>query len=207
MDKRSWFKASRLIASSVVPFFGLGGGESYAQSGSGWEFPTAANYAASSSDSNKTLSSENAPGSFITVTLPCPGVVGAGWGMGFSEANGKGIVVNAPICGSSPAQTYILAGQKTFTSFSIPSNTNYEIFGLQSDGNNFRLLNATDATQRFNGIVGSVGGKVWNYLFATGYSSTLTDNGTTLSSQFAGGAVTLYLPPTSLLPNGCLCNL
>jgi hypothetical protein len=85
---------------------------------SGWIFPSTSTYTAASGDSGKILSSQNAPGATITVTLPTPSVVGQGWEMGFSESNGRGVITNAP------GGIYILAGQKTFTSFSSPSNTN-----------------------------------------------------------------------------------
>ena len=163
---------------------------------SGWVFPNTSTYAASGATNGRFLSTENVPGASITVTLPSPTVVGQGWQMGFSEANNRGAVVNAP------GGVYILSGQKAFTSFTVPSNTNYEQFVLQSDGTNFRITSATDATARYNGIVGTVGGQVWNRLYSTGYASTLGDNGTVLDSTFAGGPVIITLPPTPLLPNG-----
>jgi hypothetical protein len=116
--------------------------------------------------------------------------------MGFSEAASHGVIVN------SPSSVFILTGQKTMTSFTMPSNTNYEYFALQSDGTNFRILTATQATARFNGIFGTVAGQQWQYLFSTGYSATLTDNGLSLSSLLAGGDVTITLPSTGVLPNG-----
>lgn len=162
----------------------------------GWEYPTTSSYTASSADNGKILASDNIPGATITVTLPSPVTVGQGWEMGFSNGGGHGIIINTPI------STYILSGQKTFTSFTSPSNTNFEYFAIQSDGTNFRLLVATTTTALFNGIDGAAGGLKWEYLFSTGYAATLTDNGMTMSTILAGGDSTITLPSISLIPNG-----
>ncbi|HEX3624754.1 MAG TPA: hypothetical protein VH280_04935 [Verrucomicrobiae bacterium] len=162
----------------------------------GWEYPTTSSYTASSADNGKILASDNVPGATITVTLPSPVTVGQGWEMGFSNGGGHGITINAPI------SAHILSGQKTFTSFTSPSNTNFEYFAIQSDGTNFRLLVATTTTALFNGIDGAAGGLKWEYLFSTGYAATLTDNGMTMSTFLAGGDSTITLPSTPLIPNG-----
>lgn len=161
---------------------------------SGWEFPTTSTYTASSTDNGKILSSDNVPGASITVTLPNPATVGAGWIMGFRNAGGHGIITNSPV------SIYILSGQKTLTSYSSPSNTNYEYFVLQSDGTNFQLISTTDATALFNGVSTAAGS--WIYLYTTGYASSLADNGFNFSSAFAGGPVVITLPSTGNLPNG-----
>jgi hypothetical protein len=163
----------------------------------GWEFPTTNAVTVGAADNNKVLASDNVPGTYITVTLPTPSVVGSGWMMGFSTANGHGVVVN------TPSNVYIYTGQKQMTSFSTPSNVNYEYLALMSDGVNFRLLTATHATQMYNGIVGAVGGDNWVRINSAGYSATLKDNGTTLIPAVGIGAdVTVTLPSAPLLPNG-----
>ncbi len=164
---------------------------------SGWVFPTTSSYTATSADNGKVLVTDNVPGATITVTLPTPSVVGAGWLMGFGEGGGHGIVANTP-----SGSIFILAGQKTLTSLSVASNTNYEYFALESDGTNFRLLVATNKISYLNGLLGTSGGQSWTYLFSTGYSATPGDNGSTLSSSLAGGPVTITLPSTPLIPNG-----
>jgi len=165
----------------------------FAQTG-GWEAPASANYTITSGDLNKTLSSSNAPGASMTVTLPSS--FANGWGMGFSTGNGHGVIVNAPV------GTYIYAGGKTMTSFAAPSNTNSEYFALNSDGVNFYLVSSTQATAQFNGIVGAAGGNVWRFIYATGYAATLPDNGSNLTSRWSGGPLTITLPSTTLIPNG-----
>lgn len=161
----------------------------------GWEFPASASYSASSSDNGKILGSDNAPGATITISLPNPATVGAGWLMGFSEGNGRGLVLNAP------GGVYILAGLKSNTSLTVPSNTNYEFLTLQSDGTNFRLLSATSKTTWANGFTPTPG-PGWTYLFASGYGSTVGDNGAIFNNSTAGGATTVTLPSTPLIPNG-----
>jgi hypothetical protein len=175
-------------------------GTAHAQT-AGWFFPSVSSYTASGTDNGKILSTDNVPGSTITVTLPNPATVGAGWIMGFSEANGRGVILN------TPGAVRILAGQKQFASFSTPTNTNYEYLTLQSDGTNFRLTSATPATALFNGLVGASGGQSWNFITSTGYSATITDNGTTISSALLSGPATVTLPSISTIPNGWTVSL
>ena len=70
-----------------------------------WQFPTAATYTAAPIDDKTVLSSFNAPGNVLSVSLPAPGAVRSGWSMGFATDNGKGITV-------TPASGSILAGGK-----------------------------------------------------------------------------------------------
>lgn len=165
----------------------------------GWVFPTASTYNAASGDNGKILASDNLAGgaASITVNLPCPGTVGAGWILGFSEGGSHGFIINAPNCSG---QTYILTGQKNMTSFSLPSNTNYEYAALQSDGTNFRLVMSTNATALFNGI--QAGQTGWTFLFTAAYQTGVWDNGAIISNQFSGGNTTITLPSTGLIPNG-----
>lgn len=184
----------------VLPLLLLLSAPCWAQT-AGWEFPTAATVSVSSSDNGKILGSDNVPGTFVTVTLANPSSLPTGWEMGFSTAGGHGIVVNPP------GGIYIFAGQKQLTSFSAPSNTNYEFFTIQSDGTNYRLLSSTATTTLYNGLIGAPGGKLWTYLFSSGYSATGADNGTTITSALTGGATTITLPSTGLIPNGWAINL
>lgn len=163
----------------------------------GYVFPTGSLYTAGAGDNGKILASDNVtPSGTIEVDLPSPATVGAGWQMGFSEGGGRGITI------VPPASKYILAGQKTLTTLSVPTQTNYEYLTLQSDGTNYRLLSVTDLTALANGLVTSSAGKTWTYLYSAGYAATAADNGHTLSSAFSGGPVTITLPSTPVLPNG-----
>lgn len=164
----------------------------------GWEFPTTSSVTLSSTDNNKVIAFDNVPGATLTVNLPCPAVVGAGWQVGLSSGGGHGAFVNAPNCSG---QTYVLAGQKSFTSYSILSNTNYEYSVVQSDGTNFRLTQSTAKTTQANGVVSS-GPGLWTFLFTTNYASTVADNGSVLNNTFSGGATGISLPSTGLIPNG-----
>lgn len=162
----------------------------------GWEFPAVAAYTAGAADNGLDLGADNAPGASITVTLPNPGAVGNGWAMGFGTGQGRGVILDAPV------GAYILAGQKTLTSLTLPSETNYEFASLTSDGANFRLVSATAQTALTNGLEGAAGGQSWTYLFSSGYSATAADNGHTLYSGTAGAPTTITLPSTSLIPTG-----
>jgi len=68
-----------------------------------WQFPSASTYTAAGIDDKTVLSSYNAPGASLAVTLPSPSAVGAGWSMGFATDNGKGLTVTTPPARSSPA--------------------------------------------------------------------------------------------------------
>ena len=74
-----------------------------------WQFPAAATYTAAPIDDKTVLSSFNAPGSVLSVSVPDPGAVPAGWSMGFASDNGKSITV-------TPAAGSILAGGKVLAS-------------------------------------------------------------------------------------------
>jgi hypothetical protein len=184
------------LALALLALFGLSS-IAHAQS-AGWEFPTVSTYAASNSDNGKVIGSDNVPGANLTVTLPSSGI-SAGWTLAFSEAGAHGFFINAP------GSVYILSGQKTSTSLTIPSNTNYEYMVLEYDGTNFRLTGVTPKTALANGL--TPGSGVWIYLASTGFPGTVADNGSQLTSSFAGGNVTYTTPPTGLIPNGWSVNL
>ena len=61
-----------------------------------WLFPAAASYAAKPIDDGLSVSSYNAPGASMTVTLPA-GLERSmpGWSMGFASDNGKGMTITA----------------------------------------------------------------------------------------------------------------
>lgn len=161
-----------------------------------WQFPAAASYTASGIDSGTVLSSYNAPGAALAVTLPTPQAVENGWSMGFASDNGKGLVVTAP-GGSS-----ILVGNQHAASLTLGPG-NYEFVQLQSDGSNFRVVASTRNTRLYGGFeASSFPGNAWLYPSSAGYAATTGDNGNVLSSYNTSAGLTVTLPPTAALTAG-----
>ena len=100
-----------------------------------WQFPATATYTAVPIDDRTVLSSFSAPGNLLSVSLPEPGAVRAGWSMGFASDNGKGIIVE-------PASGSILAGGKALPSLTLGPG-DYEYAELVSMGSQYRLTSAT----------------------------------------------------------------
>ena len=159
-----------------------------------WQFPATANYTATALDNGTALSSYNAPGAGLSVTLPPPTVVGAGWSMGFATDNGKGMTVIAP-------SGAIVSGGSAATSVTLGQG-NYEYLQLQCDGNNFRVVAATRNTQTRNGFVSRDWPGNWLYPSSAGYAAGLLDNGNVLSSYNTATGLTVTLPSTTNLPSG-----
>ena len=159
-----------------------------------WQFPAAATYTAAPIDDKTVLSSFNAPGSVLSVSLPAPGAVSAGWSMGFASDNGKGLAV-------TPASGSILAGGKVLSSLTLGSG-DYEYAELVSDGTQYRLTSATRNTRTANGIESRDWPGNWLYPATPGYAATIADNGTVLSSFNTANGLTVTLPPTTSLPSG-----
>lgn len=159
-----------------------------------WQFPAVASYAASGIDDRTAISSYNAPGASMAVTLPDPAAVGAGWRMGFATDNGKGMTVTVP-SGS------ILAGGKALSSVSLGPG-NYEFLELQSDGSNFRVASGTRNTLATNGLQSRDWPGNWLYPSTSGYAAQLGDNGNIVSSYNTSAGLTVTLPPTTNLPSG-----
>ena len=159
-----------------------------------WQFPAAASFIATPIDDKTALSSFNAPGAALSVTLPAPGAVAAGWSMGFASDNGKGLTVTAP-------SGLILGGGKAVSSVTLGSG-NYEYLELAADGSNFRVVAATRATLAANGMESRDWPGNWLYPSSAGYAATLGDNGTVVSSFNTSGGLTVTLPSTTGLPAG-----
>ncbi len=159
-----------------------------------WQFPAAASYTAAPIDDRTVLSSFNAPGAALAVTLPAPNAVNPGWSMGFATDNGKGLSVT-----TSSGQ--ILGGGKAVSSMTLGPG-NYEYLQLQSDGNNFRVVAATRGTLAANGMESRDWPGNWAYPSSAGYAATLGDNGTVLSSFNTSAGLTVTLPPVTGLPAG-----
>jgi len=159
-----------------------------------WYFPTAASYTAAPVDDGLNISSYNAPGASMTVTLPSVGSVNPGWTMGFATDNGKGMTVTAP-------SAAILSGGKAMSSI-ILGPGNYENVVLQSDGNNWRITSSTRNTRLVNGFDPPPWPSNWLYPSTSGYAATLGDNGNTLSSFNTPSGLSVTLPATTALPTG-----
>jgi hypothetical protein len=159
-----------------------------------WQFPSAATYTAAGIDDKTVLSSYNAPGASLAVTLPSPSAVGAGWSMGFATDNGKGLTVTTP-------SGAILSGGKSLSSVTLGPG-NYEYLHLESDGNNFRVTAGTRNTLATNGLQSRDWPGNWLYPSTPGYAATLGDNGNVLSSYNTTAGLTVTLPSTTSLPSG-----
>jgi hypothetical protein len=159
-----------------------------------WQFPAAASYTAAPIDDKMVLSSFNAPGAALSVTLPTPSAGASGWSMGFATDNGKGLTVTAPA-------GMILGGGRALSSVTLGPG-NYEYLQLESDGNNFRIVSATRATLAANGMESRDWPGTWLYPANAGYGATLGDNGTILSSFNTSAGLTVTLPSTTGLPSG-----
>jgi hypothetical protein len=159
-----------------------------------WMFPTVASYAATPLDDQMSISSFNAPGAAMAVTLPSIAMVNPGWSMGFATDNGKGMTVTAP-SGS------ILLGNKFVSAVTLGSG-NYEYLRLQSDGNNWRVIAATRSTRLAMGFEPTPWPSNWLYPSAAGYAATLADNGNVLSNFNTPSGLTVTLPSTTSLPTG-----
>src|SRR5712671_3332810 len=159
-----------------------------------WQFPSASTYTAAGVDDKTVLSSYNAPGASLAVTLPSPSAVGAGWSMGFATDNGKGLTVTTP-------SGAILSGGKSLASVTLGPG-NYEYLQLESDGNNFRVTAGTRNTLATNGLQSRDWPGNWLYPSTPGYAATLGDNGNVLSSYNTTAGLTVTLPATTDLPAG-----
>lgn len=159
-----------------------------------WMFPSAT-YTAAAIDDGLAISSYNAPGASLTVTLPAAATLNAGWSMQFATDNGKGLTVD--INGSDAAR--ILAGSKQVSSL-VFGPGNYEHATLQFDGNNFRLLDTTRSTRLAMGFDPAPWPTNWLYPSTSGYSATVADNGNVLSSYNTSGGLTVTLPSIDSLP-------
>jgi len=159
-----------------------------------WSFPSVASYTTAPIDDGLNISSYNAPGTSMTVTLPAIGSVNPGWTMGFATDNGKGMTIIAP-------SGAILAGGKSVSSI-VLGPRNYENVALQSDGNNWRIISSTRNTRLVNGFDPPPWPSNWLYPSTSGYAATLGDNGNTLSSFNTISGLSVTLPATTALPTG-----
>jgi hypothetical protein len=160
-----------------------------------WLFPNGAGYTAAPVDDGLSVSSFNAAGASLAVTLPQIAAVNAGWSMGFASDNGKGMTI------AVPDSAKLLSGGLALATVTLGPG-NYEYLRVQSDGNNWRITAASRATQLVNGFAAPPWPSRWLYPSSSGYAATAGDNGSTLSSYNAAGGLTVTLPSTTGLPNG-----
>ncbi|HEY3910400.1 MAG TPA: glycosyl hydrolase family 28-related protein [Stellaceae bacterium] len=159
-----------------------------------WMFPAAATYTAAPIDDGMSISSFNAPGSSMAVTLPPIANVGAGWSMGFATDSGKGMTITAP------TGNIVLGGK--FVATVTLGGGNYEYLRVQSDGNNWRIVSSTRNTRLNMGFEPPPWPSNWLYPTSSGYAAALGDNGNILSSYDTSAGLTVTLPATSALPTG-----
>jgi hypothetical protein len=159
-----------------------------------WQYPSAASFTAAPIDDKTVLSSFNAPGALLSVSLPAPTAVAAGWSMGFATDNGKGLTV-------TPASGSILSGGKFLASLTLGPG-DYEFAELVADGSQYRITAATRNTRVANGLESRDWPGHWLYPSSAGYAATLADNGTVLSSFNTASGLTATLPPTTDLIAG-----
>ncbi len=159
-----------------------------------WMFPSAATYTATPVDDGMAISSYNAPGASMAVTLPPISNVNPGWSMSFATDNAKGMTVTAP-SGS------IVLGNKFVSTVTLGAG-NYEYLRLQADGNNWRVVSSTRNTRLNMGFEPPPWPSNWLYPSAAGYAATLGDNGNILSSYNTPAGLTVTLPTTTGLPAG-----
>jgi Pectate lyase superfamily protein len=159
-----------------------------------WQFPAVASYVAAPIDDKTVLSSFNAPGASLSVTLPAPTVLAPGWSMGFATDNGKGLTLTAP-------SGLILAGGKAVSSVTLGPG-NYEYLQLEADGSDFRIVTATRGTLAANGMESRDWPGNWLYPSSSGYAASLGDNGTVVSSSNTSAGLSVTLPSTTGLPSG-----
>jgi Pectate lyase superfamily protein len=159
-----------------------------------WMFPTTAAYTAAPVDDGMSISSFNAPGSSMAVTLPPIASVNPGWSMGFATDSGKGMTV------TSQSGSLVLGGKF------VPAVTlgagNYEYLRVQSDGSNWRVVASTRNTRLNMGFEPPPWPSNWLYPTASGYAAALGDNGNILSSYNTPSGLSVTLPATTVLPTG-----
>ncbi|HEV2303337.1 MAG TPA: glycosyl hydrolase family 28-related protein [Stellaceae bacterium] len=159
-----------------------------------WMFPAAASYAAAPIDDGLAISSYNASGTSLGVTLPPIAAVNPGWSMGFATDNGKGLTVTAPT-------GMIVSGGKSLSSLTLGGG-NYEYVALESDSNNWRVRSATRGTRLNMGLSPPPWPANWLFPSTAGYAATLADNGNILSSYNTAAGLAVTLPATTGLPTG-----
>jgi hypothetical protein len=165
-----------------------------------WSFPAVSAYAASVADNGNTISADNSPLSYLTVTLPAANTLNAGWTIAVANDDGK--VAAAQVTSGDTARILYPGGGATATSLQLTAG-NYETAVLQFDGSNFRVMQLTPATAGSLGMTGTGCTAKWNFPSVSSYSATLTDCGSVISSYNSPiASLTVTLPPQTAISTG-----
>ena len=121
-----------------------------------WSFPAVNTYTATAADGGNALSSFNAPGAGIAVTLPAVGTLAAGWTVAVATDNSK--TMSVAVNGGAGEKILVPGTLGGKTSLALSTNTTgYELVILQFDGSNFRVVYATPLTANVNGMALLIG--------------------------------------------------
>jgi hypothetical protein len=166
-----------------------------------WLYPASPGYAATSADNGTVLSSFNTA-SGLTVTLPSTAGLPAGWSIGFTTDNGKGLTID--VNGTDGGQILYPKSQPSGVNSLSLADNRFEFVMLQYDGGgNFRVLQATPATAQAIGMAGPGAIGRWLFPAESAYSATLADNGAAISSFNSPlSYMTVTLPPVATISAG-----
>jgi len=121
-----------------------------------WSFPAVNTYTATAADGGNALSSFNAPGAGLAVTLPAIGTLTSGWTIGIATDNSK--TASVAVNGGAGEKILVPGTLGAKTSLALSANTSgYELVILQFDGSNFRVISATPLTANANGMTMLIG--------------------------------------------------
>ena len=170
---------------------------------SNWLYPSTSGYAATLGDNGNILSSFNTTAG-LNVTLPPTTALPTGWSVGFATDSAKplSVQVNA-ISGGHIVWPGSGAAATTLTLANTAQGA-YEFLVLQYDGSgNFRVVDATPATEQAIGMIGAGGISHWSFPAVSIYLAAVADNGNVLSSFNSPlSFFTVTLPPTTAIPMG-----
>ena len=170
---------------------------------SNWLYPSTSGYAATLGDNGNILSSFNTTAG-LNVILPVTTALPTGWSVGFATDSAKplSVQVNA-ISGGHIVWPGSGAAATTLTLANTAQGA-YEFLVLQYDGSgNFRVVDATPATEQAIGMIGAGGISHWSFPAVSIYLAAVADNGNVLSSFNSPlSFFTVTLPPTTAIPMG-----
>jgi hypothetical protein len=166
-----------------------------------WSFPAVSAYAATVADNGNVVSSFNSPLSFFTVTLPSTTAIPMGWTIGVASDSNK--TASVQVNGAAGGHILFPGSGASATSASLAPG-NYELFVLQFDGNNFRIVEATPATATKIGISGNAPGiNRWSFPAVATYAASQSDNGNAVSSyNTPASSLSVTLPTTASIVTG-----
>jgi hypothetical protein len=166
-----------------------------------WSFPPVSAYSATVADNGNVISSLNSPASYLAITLPSTTVVPMGWTIGIATDGNKTAAVQT---NSTSGGRILYPGSGATTTSASLAGANYELLVLQFDGGNFRVIQATPATDTLMGISGNAPGiNRWSFPAVGTYAASQSDIGNALSSyNTPTSSLTVTLPPTTAISAG-----